>query len=254
MRVRSAIDGWPRVIGGSAAPERDRVTQPFAVRLSPDDQRLAVEAYGAEHLIWIYPLAGGTPVRLDGDTTDQHGPSWSPDGNWIAYRRLRGGKWELVKRPLGGGTAQHLDDAEPGGAPTDWSPDGGWIAHSRTDGMHLVSPAGGATRVLAGVRSGAFRFSRDGSQLFAVRRAENRRWELAVWDVAAGRQTRVVPLPLAAAAEVQGMTLSPDDSHVIAAAGTPTSDIWLLEQFDVGSAPWASWLRRWGRSREEVGK
>src|SRR5262245_11149301 len=91
VRVRSGSDAWPRAIGGATGPEQDRVTQPFNVRLSPDSQRIAVEAYGSDHLIWIYPMAGGPPVRLDSDTTDQHGPSWSSDGNWIAYRRLRRG-------------------------------------------------------------------------------------------------------------------------------------------------------------------
>lgn len=75
VRVRSNINAWSRVIVGTSGSDRTNVTQPYAVRVSPDDQRLAVEAYGAEHLIWIYPIAGGTPVRLDPDTTDQHGPS-----------------------------------------------------------------------------------------------------------------------------------------------------------------------------------
>ena len=214
------------------------------MRVSPDDQRLAVEAYGAEHLIWIYPIAGGPPVRLDLETTDQHGPSWSPDGNWIAYRRLRKGTWEIVKAPVGGGAVQRLEDADPGGAPTDWSRTGQWIAHGRPDGMHLVPPDGTATRVLAGLRSGAFHFSRDGSRLMAVRRSANRQWELTIWDVEAARELRVAALPLPSTADVQGMALSPDDSYVVLAAGTPTSDIWLLEQFEPPPAPWVRWLRR----------
>jgi Tol biopolymer transport system component len=150
VRVRSGSDGWPRTIGGASGPAQDRATQPYNVRLSPDSQRIAVEAYGSDHLIWIYPTAGGPPVRLDSDTTDQHGPSWSPDGNWIAYRRLRSGNWEIVKAPPGGGAVVRLDDASPGGGSTDWSPGGEWIAHDRLDGMHLISPDGTSSRVLAG--------------------------------------------------------------------------------------------------------
>ena len=243
IRLRSSSDTWARAIGGAREFERDRATQPGEVRLSRDGQRAAVATYAAEHLIWIYPTAGGTRVRLDQESTDQHGPSWSPDGNRIAYRRLLKGGWEIVNAPLGGGPVVRLDDANPGGGATDWSPTGEWIAHSRPDGMHLVSPDGASRRVLAGLRSGAFRFSHDGSRLLAVRRDKDQRWELTIWDVAAGRQVRTVALPLASAADLQGLALSPDNSRIIVGAGTNTSDIWLLEQFEAPSPLWARWFR-----------
>jgi eukaryotic-like serine/threonine-protein kinase len=242
VRVQSGTDAWPRTIGGASTAEPDRATQPYAARLSPDGQRIAVEEYGSEHLIRIYPTAGGTPVRLDSETTDQHGPSWSPDGNWIVYRRLRNGSWEIVKAPLGGGAAVRLDDAIPGGAPTDWSPTGQWIAHYRPDGLHLVAPDGVSKRVLK-IGPSWFRFTRDGARLILVRRAGNRQWELTTWDVAADREVKTIALPLASTADVQGLTLSPDNSHIIVAAGTATSDIWLLEQFEPPAAPWLHWLR-----------
>jgi hypothetical protein len=183
-------------------------------------------------------------VRLDSETTDQHGPSWSPDGNWIAYRRLRKGQWEIVKTPVGGGAVVRLDDAAAGGGTTDWSSTGEWIAHSRPDGIHLVSPDGASKRVLAGLRTNWFRFSHDGTRLFAVRRGEKERWELAIWDVASLRELRSVALPLASAANVQGVALSLDDKRIILGAGADTSDIWMLENFDPPPSPWARWLRR----------
>jgi len=242
VRLRSAGDTSSRAISGEAG-ELERTGPPGEVRLSPDGQRAAVGTYGTAHLIWIYPTAGGTPVRLDSESTDQHGPSWSPDGNWIAYRRMINGSWSIVKTPLGGGAAMRLDEANPGGAATDWSPDGRWIAHVRQDGMHLISPDGAETRVLAGLRSGAFRFSRDGSRIFAARRGDHPRWELAIWDVAAGRELRVVPLPLSSAADLQWLAVSSDGQHIIVSAGTNTSDVWLLEQFKPPSRWWAHWLR-----------
>ena len=110
--------------------------------------------------------------------------------------------------------------------------------------MHLVSPDGASKRVLAGLRSGSFRFSRDGTRLFAVTRGENREWELAIWDVASRARVALGPLPLASAANVAGLALSPDESRIIVGAGTDTSDIWLLEEFEPPSPPWARWLRR----------
>jgi Tol biopolymer transport system component len=212
--------------------------------LSGDGQRVAVSTYSAEHLIWIYPTAGGPCARVDVETTDQHGPSWSPDGNWIAYRRLIRGQWEIVKAPVGGGPVVRLDDAEPGGGTTDWSPAGQWIAHSRPDGIHLVSPDGAAKRVLAQLRTHWFRFSHDGTHFYAVSRGEKDRWELSVWDVATAHELRSVPLPLASASNVQGMTLSLDEKRIILGAGTETSDIWFLEDFDPPASPWARWLRK----------
>lgn len=240
----AATRGARPIGGGGPESERERATQPNEVRISPDGQRAAVGTTATQHLIWIYPTAGGSRLRLDAETTDQHGPSWSPDGNWIAYRRLRNGSWEIVKAPLGGGPVVRLDDADPGGGRTDWSPTGEWIAHSRAGGMRLVSPDGGSTHVLAGLRSNAFRFSRDGSRLFVVRRGANARWELTIWSVGTLRELRTVPLPLAASAEIRGMGLSADESQIIAGAGTPTSDIWLLEQFEPPSSHWAQWFGR----------
>jgi Tol biopolymer transport system component/tRNA A-37 threonylcarbamoyl transferase component Bud32 len=243
IRIRTAGDTWTRTIGGSNS-DRDRAIEPTNPRLSRDGQRVAVNTYSAEHLIWIYPTAGGTPVRLDSQTTDQHGPSWSPDGNWIAYRRLIKGQWEIVKAPVGGGAVVRLDDAAPGGGTTDWSAAGQWIAHGRPDGIHLVSPDGISKRLLAGLLTNGFRFSHDGTRLYALRRGEKRRWELSIWDVATLRELRSVALPLASAANVQGLALSLDEKRIILAAGTDTSDIWLLEHFEPPPSPWARWLRR----------
>ncbi len=243
IRVRASAGSWPRAIGGVREPERDRATRPRIVRLSPDGQRLAVDSYGNDHVILIYPTAGGAPVRVDTETTDQHGASWSPDGSWLAYRRMRGSTWELVKSPLGGGAAVHLAASLPGGGPTDWSPRGDWIAQHATDGLQLVSADGRQSRLLA-VRPLAFRFSRDGSQLLVVRRGSSRRPELAIWDVASGRELRCVEMPLSSTADVLGMTVSPDGSRVIVGAGAPTSDIWILEQFEAPARSWMRWLRR----------
>jgi eukaryotic-like serine/threonine-protein kinase len=240
VRLKSATDTWSRAIIGGGELKADI----REVRLSPDGQRVAIGTYASEHLLWIVPSAGGSPVRLDSESTDQHGPSWSPDGNWIAYRRMVNGSWSIVKRPIGGGSIVRLDDANPGGAATDWSPDGRWIAHCRPEGVHLVSPDGGPPRVLAGLHTCAWRFSRDGSKLLALRRGSNRRWELTIWDVAAGREVRVVALPVAPATELEWPAMAADDAHVIVSATTSTSDIWLLEQFEPPTASWTWWLRR----------
>jgi Tol biopolymer transport system component len=243
VRLRAGSDPWSRSVG----PERQEGTLLSQVRISPDGQRIAVDVLGAEHAIWIYAIAGGTSVKLDAESTDQHGASWSPDGNWIAYRRVSTNGWAVVKAPVGGGTVVSLAESDAGGivsaGATDWSATGAWIAYTRTDGLHLISPDGKSTRALAGPRPVSFRFSRDGSRVLGVRRGKDRRWELATWDVATGRELRATTLPLATSANVEGLALSTDESRIIVGAGTPTSDIWLLEQFDTPPPTWARWLR-----------
>lgn len=193
-------------------------------------------------------MAGGTPVRLDTESTDQHAPSWSPDGNWLAYRRVTNDGWMLVKAPVGGGRVVWLAESSAGGVAyagmTDWAPTGAWIAYTRDDGVHVIAPDGTSDRVFAGPRPLSLRFSRDGSRLLAVRRSEDHRWQLVTWDVTTGRELRSVTLPLATSVNVEGLALSPDESRIIVGAGTPTSDIWLLEQFAPTPSPWARWLRR----------
>jgi Tol biopolymer transport system component len=254
VRLREASGSWSRDVM-PAQVEGSVLAQP---RLSPDGQRISVDVVAAEHGIWIAPVAGGTAARLEQESTDQHGASWSPDGNWVAYRRLVKDQWELAKAPVGGGAPVRLADADQGGVATsgatDWSSTGAWIAHRRADGVHLVSPDGKSTKVLAGPRPAAFRFSRDGSRLFAVQRGEGRRWELAIWDVASARLSRLAALPLAVSAVVEGLALSPDETRIIVGAGTPTSDIWLLEQFDPPAAPWQHWFQGWTRSRASSGR
>jgi Tol biopolymer transport system component len=241
VRLRSRGEDWSRTLDAAGRFGGDPIGE---VRLSPDGQRAAVGTYGVDHVIWVVPTAGGTPVRIDTKSTDHHGPSWSPDGNWIAYRRLVDGAWSIVKTPVGGGEAVRLDEASAGGGTTAWSPDGQWIAHERPDGMHLVPAAGGTVRVLAGLRSNAFRFSRDAARLFVVRRGDRRQWELAIWDVSAGQEVRVVPLPAAPTVDLQMLAMTPDDSRLIVSAVTNRADIWLLEEFEAQPSWLSGWLRR----------
>ena len=117
----SGSDTWTRAIGGKRAPSADRATQPNDPRLSPDGQRVAVSHVCGRALDLDLSNGRRNPVRLDSESTDQHGPSWSPDGNWIAYRRLLKGHGKSSRHQLGGGPVVRLDDAAAGGGATDWS-------------------------------------------------------------------------------------------------------------------------------------
>ena len=133
--------------------------------------------------------------QLTFDPGLQRDPTWSPDGQWLAYSADRSGNLDLYRRSMADPTPIPLttdpaDDSQP-----DWSPDGRWIAFrsEREGGGIYVMPSGGgpAERIasvgffprwspdssrlllrgsmLRGIGSGAFVVNRDGSSLAAVR-------------------------------------------------------------------------------------
>jgi len=109
---------------------------------------------------WRDPTQGGFRIRVvdaqggadrvltPGDAIDGH-PTWSPDGDRIAFASNRGGKrfGIFVIRSDGSGAVRLIDGQAPA-----WSPSGRWIAFVRlVDGQHdlfLVQPDGGGVRRL----------------------------------------------------------------------------------------------------------
>ena len=82
--------------------------------------------------IWITSSSGGKPVSVPGDVTYQDAPTWSPDGNWIAYLAGTAGGIRFGevggRRPVSGRRAARLGHPIPMfRARPQWSPDGKWI-------------------------------------------------------------------------------------------------------------------------------
>jgi Tol biopolymer transport system component len=230
---------------GSAAPivtrdssglgEWQTISRPS---VSPDGQRIAYDVVGATHGVWVSPIAGGRGVPLDAASDDQHSPSWSPDGRWIAYQRRFEGEWEIVKTPAGGGTPVRLAEGNPGGGPqTAWSPSGDWIAYVRLGRLRVVSVDGKSDKEMMASPTPAFGFSADGVRLHVIRRTSGR-WELVSFDVATGKQLRVAPLPLPSEATFTGFSLHPDGNSFATAVDLRRFDLWLLE----GLKPPDRWL------------
>ena len=93
----------------------------MAATLSPDQSTLAIDLQGT---IWLVPAEGGTATALTDPRADSHEPSWSPDGQFLAFQSYAGGNfhiWIIDKegKQLEQITFGAYDDREP-----HWSPDG----------------------------------------------------------------------------------------------------------------------------------
>jgi len=97
--------------------------------ISPDSSLLAISDQSQEDhksLVYVLPLAGGTPRRLTRNSPSYwHG--WSPDGRTLAFVGERNGDFDIYTIPVNGGeearltTAKGLDDGP------EYSPDGRYI-------------------------------------------------------------------------------------------------------------------------------
>jgi Tol biopolymer transport system component len=95
--------------------------------LSPDERRLAVGRMDprARRDIWVFDLIRGTSSRLTFDPADDMNPTWSPDGNWIAFTSDRKGQRNLYRKLASGtGEDEILWESEERKNVEDWSRDG----------------------------------------------------------------------------------------------------------------------------------
>jgi len=112
--------------------------------ISPTGQRAALQVRGD---IWTVPVKKGSPRDLTSTSgVAERDPSWSPDGQWIAYFSDETGEYELyITQSDGRGETRKLtaDGTKFRFRPT-WSPDSKRIAFSDKGGsmfLHTIEPA-----------------------------------------------------------------------------------------------------------------
>ena len=181
------------------------------LQFSPDGRRIAYDIFGSKHVIAVSSIAGGEPVVLDQESTEQHSSSWSPDGNWIAYQRLNRAKakYELVKTPLGGGKPVPICETSRSADERTGRPPESGSATTGAIELRLASVNGKTHKVLDSPRTAAVGFSRDGATLYAVRRNAAQKWELAALGVPDGREKKITPLDLPLSVTIDGSASIP---------------------------------------------
>ena len=167
---------------------------PLALELPnarPDLARFAVSQDGAR---FAFETDEGLAVRDSGEreyrrlqgTEDAESPSFSPDGNWLAFQ-IRG---HLRKLPLAGGAAVGIVPNDSIlAARVRWGPDGSMVFESGGS-LYFVTPAG-AVRRLSKIGSGQSpRLMPDGSGVFYL--DQRRGSKLMYYDLAADTAFTVI--------------------------------------------------------------
>jgi Tol biopolymer transport system component len=99
---------------------------------------------------WVVSAQGGEARQLTNHPAEDNSPTWSPDGNWLAFISDRSGDHLLWRVPSEGGEPEKLSDLRSFWPR--WSPDGRWIyvngSEADIGNLWAVPAAGGPARQL----------------------------------------------------------------------------------------------------------
>ena len=108
---------------------------------------LAAAGFFIYKRLQIPPSSGQRALtRLTFDAGLQIGPTWSPDGRYIAYSSNRGGKFDIWVQQVSGGDPVQVTKGRGYNWQPNWSPDGKYIAYRCEDGdggLFIVPALGG---------------------------------------------------------------------------------------------------------------
>jgi dipeptidyl aminopeptidase/acylaminoacyl peptidase len=193
------------------------------------------------HAVWISSVQGGSPQRLAPGQADQRSPSWSPDGSWIAFLESTNGRWTLKKTQPGGSQDPVTLRSGCLRAHPKWSKRGDWIAFMAADGLTIVSPDGGDSKVVGDTSWVLYGWDFEGNKIYGVKRTAGRQFELTSIDVAKGVEKIVGPLQLPRYSTLSCYSLAHDGKSFLTSIDHPTADLWLLTGFQTRLPWWQKW-------------
>jgi Tol biopolymer transport system component len=101
--------------------------------ISPDGDQVAfmrMKEGDNQHDIYVQLVSGGEPLQLTDSPEDEWDPTWSPDGQRIAFLRRSGQGWDIYTIHALGGTESKIASSAAHliGIGLSWSPDGELLA------------------------------------------------------------------------------------------------------------------------------
>ncbi|HEY5610770.1 MAG TPA: protein kinase [Thermoanaerobaculia bacterium] len=241
--IRSANGAWERPIATMKDFDDHSTFLISGLSFSPDGQRVAYQRAAMRFRVWISAVVGGPAIPLASPQQpfEDH-PTWSPDGNWIAYTALSPDRIRqdlmlpaLFKIRVGTEEPPIVlrQDLLVSGE-VKWSPDGDWIACETYDGMTLVSPDGDESRVVSEISWFTYEWAKDGNSIYAIRGDEELHLLVVEVEVPSGKERILRDLGPSPPMNFpfQGLSLSRDGTALATSTATVRGDLWLLEGFD----------------------
>jgi eukaryotic-like serine/threonine-protein kinase len=236
--IRSRRNNWERPLITPKDFSKNPPTQFFTPEYSPDGATLAFAATGNHRVasIWLAPAQGGTPVRLTADDSEgfELSPTWSPDGNWIAYATIMHG--EPLTRMMRVGSQEPPVDLLRAPCAPRWSPRGDWIICGDTrEGFKLVSADGKNTKTFPHIFDIGSTWSKDGSSIYGLTRTEEGS-RLSSLDVQNGTVRAIRDFAPDVRFETNiahslRLSMAPDGKSFSTTTLQAKSDLWMFEGF-----------------------